>query len=302
MGKYIETLFFTFSEYWHNLGSEILFASDYSPWYKSYFYWLVGLSIAVWVLELVAPWRKEQPVLRKDFWLDGFYLFFNSFLFPLIGYHALSHLGVELFNDLLGIFGLNDITVIQTTALPKWVQLMTMFFLADFIHWNIHRLLHRSPMLWEFHKVHHSVEILGFAAHLRFHWMETVIYKSLQYIPLSIIGFSVKDFFIIHLIALLIGHLNHANVQITYGPFKYLLNNPVMHIWHHAKKLPTRYGVNFGISLSLWDYLFRTAYIPKSGRDIKLGFQHDENFPQTFFGQIFYPLNRRSYVQNSSKG
>ncbi|MDR4506505.1 MAG: sterol desaturase family protein [Candidatus Scalindua sp.] len=300
MGIYIEIFHTAFSEYWHNLISEILFSSDYVPWYKSYFYWLTGLSITVWILELAAPWRKGQAPFRKDFWLDGFYLFFNSYLFPLSGYHALSLTGVVVFNDLIGIFGMSDITIIRITQLPKWAQLITMFIIADFVHWNIHRLLHRLPFLWEFHKVHHSVEILGFAAQLRFHWMETVVYKCLQYIPLSMIGFEIKDFFIIHLIALLIGLLNHANLKITYGPCKYFLNNPVMHIWHHAKKLPALHGVNFGISLSLWDYLFRTAYVPESGRDIKLGFHQDELFPQTFLGQILYPMNRQSHTFHSA--
>ncbi len=30
-----------------------------------------------------------------------------------------------------------------------------------------HLLGHKVPILWEFHKVHHSVEQMGFAAHLR---------------------------------------------------------------------------------------------------------------------------------------
>ena len=65
-----------------------------------------------------------------------------------------------------------------------------------------------------------------------------------------------------------------------------------MHIWHHVKKMPEEYpkGINYGISLSLWDYLFKTAYIPYAGRDIELGFDHDENFPQTFVAQEIYPL------------
>ena len=144
-------------------------------------------------------------------------------------------------------------------------------------------------MLWEFHKVHHSVKQMGFAAHLRFHWMETIIYKTIQYIPLAMIGFGLQDFFIIHMIALLIGHLNHANLGWDYGPLKYILNNPKMHIWHHAKELPNRYGVNFGLSLSIWDYVFKTAYIPHDGRDIELGFDHDEEFPDGFAAQATYP-------------
>ena len=123
--------------------------------------------------------------------------------------------------------------------------------------------------------------------------METIIYKSIQYIPLAMIGFGIYDFFFIHMIALLIGHLNHANLGWDYGPLKFLFNSPKMHIWHHAKELPNKYGVNFGLSLSIWDWIFGTAYIPFDGRDIELGFDHDEDFPETFLQQITYPLSKK---------
>jgi sterol desaturase/sphingolipid hydroxylase (fatty acid hydroxylase superfamily) len=61
-----------------------------------------------------------------------------------------------------------------------------------------------------------------------------------------------------------------------------------MHIWHHTKDLPTKYskGCNFGLSLSLWDYLFKTAYVPSDGRDNKLGFFGVESFPRKLWGQL----------------
>ena len=65
-----------------------------------------------------------------------------------------------------------------------------------------------------------------------------------------------------------------------------------MHIWHHSKVIPNRNGVNFGISLSLWDYLFKTNYIPKDGRDIELGFSDDNEFPEDFLKQEIYPLKK----------
>ena len=156
--------------------------------------------------------------------------------------------------------------------------------------------MHASPFLWNFHKVHHSVKQMGFAAHLRYHWMEPVVYKSLLYIPIAIIGgFDAQDVAIVHFFAIAIGHLNHANLGWNYGPLKYIINNPKMHIWHHAKQLPenVRYGVNFGLTLSLWDYLFRTNYIPQDGRDIELGFKGDETFPKNFLGQSIYPIKTK---------
>ncbi|NNK86996.1 MAG: sterol desaturase family protein, partial [Flavobacteriaceae bacterium] len=91
-----------------------------------------------------------------------------------------------------------------------------------------------------------------------------------------------------------VGHLNHANLGWNYGPLRYILNNPKMHIWHHAKELPknVRYGVNFGLTLSIWDYIFKTDYIPEDGRDIELGFPGDESFPQDFLNQELYPFGK----------
>ncbi len=277
-----------YSSYYHYLSHEIL-----HPGWHNYFYWLLGLSIAVWLLEIAFPWRVDQAIVRKDFFLDAFYMFFNFFILSLIAYSAISNVAVQLFNDFLGIFNIHNLVAIQLQSTPIVFQYILMFVLADFIQWNIHRLLHKSPYLWEFHKLHHSVQEMGFAAHLRFHWMETVVYKTIQYIPLAMLGFGIKDFFIIHIIAIAIGHLNHANIRLDYGPLKYILNNPVMHLWHHAKDQPAgTYGVNFGLSLSIWDYLFNTAYLPKENANTPLGFEDLESYPKDFFSQETYPWLR----------
>jgi sterol desaturase/sphingolipid hydroxylase (fatty acid hydroxylase superfamily) len=264
------------------------------PGVRSYFFWLFAISTAVYVLELVHPWRKDQPRIRRDFWLDAFYMLFNFFLFSLIVYQAASDVVVRAFNDALAGIGITNLVALEVSSWPVWVQLLTLFVLRDFIHWNVHRLLHHVPWLWEFHKVHHSVLQMGFAAHLRFHWMETVVYRTLEYVPLALIGFGIDDFLIVHLTALTIGHLNHANVYLPLGPFKYVFNNPQMHIWHHMKHVPKHRtpGVNYGLSLSFWDYVFGTAYVPRNGRDIELGFEDVERFPRTFLGQVAYPAAR----------
>ncbi|MEL7533772.1 MAG: sterol desaturase family protein, partial [Bacteroidota bacterium] len=165
----------------------------------------------------------------------------------------------------------------------------------DFVQWNVHRLLHAVPFLWEFHKVHHSVEQMGFAAHLRYHWMETIVYRSLEYLPLAMIGFGIDDFFTVYIFTLAVGHFNHSNIRVPLGPLKYIFNNPQMHIWHHAHDLPETHprGINFGLTLSIWDYLFGTAVIPHDGKDIKLGFPGRESFPETFWQQITYGFRRK---------
>ena len=64
------------------------------------------------------------------------------------------------------------------------------FLLKDFIEWNIHRLLHNVPWLWEFHKLHHSIERLDGIGNFRFYWAEIVVYKTLSYLPLVILGIN----------------------------------------------------------------------------------------------------------------
>ena len=196
MTNYPKIIIDSYTGYWNYLKGEIL-----NPSWHNYFYWLIGLSLFCWVLEIVFPWRKNQSILRKDFFLDGFYMFFNFFLFSLIGYNALSNVGVQAFNDFLSLFGIRNMVAINVQAWPVWSQLLVMLLVKDFVDWTVHRILHRVPWLWEFHKVHHSVEEMGFAAHLRYHWMETLVYRTFEYLPLAMIGFGIQDFIIVHIFA-----------------------------------------------------------------------------------------------------
>lgn len=319
--------------------SNYLYQEITNPSWHNYFYWLIAVSLFFFVLEVVIPWRKKQPVFRKDFWLDAFYMVFNFFLFSLIIYSAASNVIVNLFDD--GIAWITGGFKLQANnplnSFPMWAVLLIGFLVRDFVQWWIHRLLHRSDTLWEFHKVHHSVEEMGFAAHLRYHWMETIVYRTLEYIPLALLGIGLYDFFIIHIFTLAWGHYNHSNISVSgyvtggilgallgviaanglldvnifENPgllgkigvvlgfaavsslllgklMKYLFNSPEMHIWHHSYNLPEsrHFGVNFGLTLAIWDYVFKTAYIPHDGQDIRLGFPGIEEFPAGFTGQV----------------
>jgi len=332
MEKYWNIFVNGYTGYANYLWNDIL-----HPSWTSYFYWLIIVSLFFFAVEILTPWRKKQATFRKDFWLDVFYMFFNFFLFSLIIYNAASDVIVNLFND--GIKGLSGFDLQASNPmqfLPYWSILLIGFLVRDFVQWWVHRLLHRVDRLWEFHKVHHSVEEMGFAAHLRYHWMENVVYRTLEYLPLALLGIGLHDFFVIHIFTLAWGHFNHSNLTVSgrvtggilggligivlansllgiqvfeyfstigkvgvfaasvlagallLGPFmRILFNSPEMHIWHHSYELPKdkRYGVNFGLTLAIWDYLFGTAHIPHDGRDIRLGFPGVEAFPESFVQQ-----------------
>jgi len=346
MGKYIDIFINGYTGYASHLWHEIT-----HPHWKNYFYWLILVSLFFFAMEVIIPWRKKQAVFRRDFWLDAFYMCFNFFLFWLVIYSATSDVIVNLFNDgismITGGFDLQAMNPLNN--LPIWGILLIGFFVRDFVQWWIHRLLHKFDWLWQFHQVHHSVEEMGFAAHLRYHWMENVVYRSLEYIPLALLGIGLHDFFIIHIFTLAWGHYNHSNITIDgkitggivglllgiiisqglldinlidqptlttsiitilgtmtvgillLGPImKYLFNSPEMHIWHHSYELPEsrRYGINFGLTLAIWDYIFGTAYIPHEGRDIKLGFPGVDRFPDSFVGQAVLGFKKSDFDAN----
>lgn len=332
MEKYWNIITNSYRNFGNYLLNEVTLNYTYKPLWQNYFYLLIAISLLFFILEIVLPWRKKQAVFRKDFWMDAFYMFFNFFLFGLIVFSAASEVVVNLFTDGLALIGITNLVAIEVQQLPVWAHLLIGFVVKDFVQWWVHRLLHRVDFLWEFHKVHHSVEEMGFAAHLRYHWMENVVYSTLQYVPLALIGIGLNDFFVINIFALIVGHHNHSNlhlpewakglgfgaligifiafiavktsltgglliigitmlVGVAISPLiKYIFNSPEMHIWHHAYHLPEerKYGVNFGLTLSCWDYLFRTDYIPHSGKDIKLGFPGKEEFPEDFLHQVSY--------------
>lgn len=336
--KYLNYFVDGYKGYANYLWSEIT-----HPSLHNYFYWLLGVSLFFFLLEWFSPWRKEQAKFRKDFWLDFFYMFFNFFIFSLIIYNAASMVVVNFFNDIIGAVSGFDLQASNPMRnWPAWAILLTGFVVRDFVQWWVHRLLHSSEKLWEFHKVHHSVEQMGFAAHLRYHWMETVVYRSIEYLPLALLGIGLYDFFVIHIFTLAVGHYNHSNITVpgsvtggivggliglaaatssfdihilsesagfgmqlatvgagvaigalALGPvMKVLFNSPEMHIWHHVHDLPEGHpqGINFGITLAIWDYIFGTAVIPHNGRDIKLGFPGIEEFPQDFIGQNLHGI------------
>ena len=288
MQKYLEGFFGAFMGNLDWTWRSILFQVD---WYQNYFWGLILMSLLIWGLEILFPWRKEQSIFRKDFWLDCFYMFFNFFIFSvaIAGFYKLLELG---FSD-LGI-GTKSLALMDISAFPMWAQLLIFFVILDFVQWFTHVMLHRFEFLWQFHKVHHSVKEMGFAAHLRYHWMENVFYKPLKTFGVMILGgFEPEQAYIVHFISIGIGHLNHSNIKITWGIFKYLVNNPVMHLYHHAYTLPTgKRGVNYGISLSLWDYIFKTDYVPESSGKITIGFEGDDQFPKDFLGQLTYGFRK----------
>ncbi|MCH8317819.1 MAG: sterol desaturase family protein [Bacteroidetes bacterium] len=257
---------------------------------KGYFFWLLIVSLFCWILERIWPWRKQQKAFRKQIWQDLFWLIFNGHYAGIL----LAFAGVFILKQAysyLHWFNLpspESFNLLSGSSL--WLQFIVFLLLKDFIEWLIHRLLHRVPLFWEFHKLHHSIEELDWIGNFRFHWMEIIIYKSITYFPLVILGVDGNVILWIAVIGTLIGHLNHSNLKINWGIFRYVLNSSRFHVWHHDVIPEGKYGKNFAIIFSLWDWLFGTAYYPSEEQPKKLGFDNMDKYPENLWMRFVYPF------------
>jgi sterol desaturase/sphingolipid hydroxylase (fatty acid hydroxylase superfamily) len=258
---------------------------------QGYFFWLLIISIFCWTLERLLPWRKEQKAFRKQIGQDFFWLVFNGHfagvLLAYLTFWVATQINTLLFN--LDFPAPDNLNVLSGT--PVWLQFIVYFFLSDFIEWCVHNLLHRVSWMWEFHKLHHSIMELDWIGNFRFHWMEIIIYRTVKYFPLVILGVRSDIILTIAVVATLIGHLNHSNLKTDYGIFRYILNSPRFHVWHHDLIVQGKHGQNFAIVFSIWDWIFGTAFYPANREQpASLGFERIDKFPKTIAKRLLYPL------------
>ena len=257
---------------------------------RGYFFWLLVISISCWILERLVPWRPSQRAWRDQFGQDLFWLVFNGHYAGIL----LASASTCLVEHLSRAFGAGRLPVPGPIHFlierPLWLQFFAFLIVKDFLEFLIHNLLHRVPLLWEFHKLHHSIRELDWIGNMRFHWMEIAVYHSLTYFPLFLLNVDSRVILWIAIFTTIIGHLNHSNLNLDWGVFRYLLNSPRLHVWHHDLVQHDPHGQNFGVVFSLWDYLFGTVYAPAQGYPAKLGFEGMDQFPSGLISRLIYPI------------
>jgi sterol desaturase/sphingolipid hydroxylase (fatty acid hydroxylase superfamily) len=170
-------------------------------------------------------------------------------------------------------------------ALPLWLQAILILFGLDFLQYWLHRLLHEKT-LWPFHAVHHSAEELDWSSTYRIHPINFMLYGAGALALIRVIGFSPIAFAVLIPFNLVIGPLVHANLDWTFGPFRYVIASPVFHRWHHVKD-PAFRDKNFAPTFPVLDLMFGTFYMPKGV--LPQGFGVDDA-PRHFLGQMVYPF------------
>jgi len=156
---------------------------------------------------------------------------------------------------------------------------------ADLFFYFHHWLLHKVKFLWEFHKVHHSAEVLTPLVDYRAHPLEIMTYGTAKGIGVGIAqalfvygtGGQIHIYTVLGLNAVIfiyyvMGYsLRHSHVWISYGPFfSRIFISPAQHQIHHSVA-EKHWDKNMGGAFALWDWIFGTLYVPKEKEELEFG-------------------------------
>lgn len=134
--------------------------------------------------------------------------------------------------------------------IPDAARLILAVVLFDGLFFAIHRRLHRSDVLWQVHKVHHSSRQLDVLATTRTHAFEHLARNVPAQLALVTLGFPTTTITAAVLIMGGFGALNHSNLRLPLGWLEWLLVTPRMHRLHHV---PATTLTNYATVLSVWD-------------------------------------------------
>lgn len=154
-----------------------------------------------------------------------------------------------------------------------------------------HYLQHKVPLLWEFHKVHHSAEVMTPMTVYRMHPVDDLLIGSftgvlgglLHGIFAFLYADGVGQIAVLHLnlftfLFYLAGYnLRHSHIWLAYPRLlSHILISPAQHQIHHSSH-PRHYDKNIGFIFAFWDYFARTLYVPEGKEEIAYGLEADEH-------------------------
>jgi sterol desaturase/sphingolipid hydroxylase (fatty acid hydroxylase superfamily) len=150
--------------------------------------------------------------------------------------------------------------LLNTIDLPLWLVVLLSIILLDLIIYGQHVLLHRWPVGWSIHQVHHADPGFDVTTGLRFHPIEILLSMGIKILAISLLGAPAVAVLIFEILLNATALFNHSNIALPDSIDHFLrlfIVTPDMHRIHHSV-IPAETNSNFGFNLTYWDRLFGT--------------------------------------------
>ena len=225
---------------------------------------LGGLALFL-MLELTVPYR-ESSVSKTARWFDnlGLTLFNNLILFLIFGsavaataYHVTEH----------------RIGVLNLIPLPYWIKVTVTVVFMDFMLYVWHLLNHEMPMLWRFHRVHHTDLNMDVSTATRFHLGELTISAGIKIGLVYFLGADFTAVIVFETLLVLCAQFHHSSLKVPEWferIYWILFVPPSMHRIHHSVVIKER-NTNYGTIFSLWDRMLETLLKDVPQERIRIG-------------------------------
>ena len=296
---------------------------------------LFGVFLLTSLIAAYALFRYRKPggsfrefVLPKSVWshpqawLDVRYFFFHGLIghFIIHGVSAASYVaGVYMGLGVDGPDALNPTSPygpMMTVAVMGAVVLIVTL-VNDFISFYIHYLQHKIPLLWQFHKVHHSGEIMHPLSNFREHPVDNFVYHWIIFFTtgltfgflMRLVGYEPSAIEILGLsvtwLAFNLGayHLRHSHIWLRWpGKWSMVFGSPGHHQVHHSRHVD-HLDKNFAFLLPIWDVLFGTYCMPETNEDVEFGIVEDSSELNSCWNLYFIPFRDafRLFKKDKSK-
>lgn len=202
--------------------------------------------------EFMAP-RRARPVLRRRRWPVNLGItLLNTLILRLLFPSAAAGAALLAETHHWGLFNVFN--------LPDTLAIAGCIILLDLAIYVQHVLVHKVPLFWRFHRMHHSDIDLDVTSGLRFHPVEIIFSMLIKYGIICLLGAPVEAVLTFEILLNCSAMFNHSNVYIPPVVDQYLrwiIVTPDMHRVHHSI-LREETDSNYGFNLPWWDRLFRT--------------------------------------------
>jgi sterol desaturase/sphingolipid hydroxylase (fatty acid hydroxylase superfamily) len=178
-----------------------------------------------------------------------------------------------------------------------WQQIvictLTFAVVGDFCIYWVHRVHHEYPVLWPFHSVHHSAEVMTPVTVYRKHPVYDLVSDAFSAALVGLASGAVLIIFssemsivsigganVIYVVFNMLGaNFRHSHIWISYGrTLEHIFISPAQHQIHHSCAVK-HHDKNYGEVFAIWDWMFGTLYVPDGYEELKFGLADRDGAP-----------------------
>lgn len=260
---------------------------------------MIEAGLGIWAIAIPALWlailllaeeiwpRRKLVAGRYPRWLTHAIFFLTNALVGRVMAFIVV-VGVAANWSAQSRFGLFNLT-----DWPWWVEAALAFIILDFALWLQHVTMHRWPLLWRMHAVHHSDRDLDATTALRFHPFELIVSTLYKSAWVALLGVPVFVALMFELWLNLNALFNHSNIKLPLRADRWLrrlLVTPDMHLVHHSVVASDQHR-NYGFALTIWDRIFGTYAPYQSAQPIGIASIQDKR-PATILWSLTQPFGK----------